>query len=58
MAKGLPVVMLTTGVTATTGMFAVFADTSVTMAHVSAQLSGLLRLFFRHFEFNKKSNPR
>ena len=41
--------MLTTGVTATTGMLSVFADASVAMTDVTAQLSGLLRLFFRHF---------
>ena len=46
----LPVVMLSTGVTATTGMLAVFADTTMAVAHVSAQLSGLLGLLLGHFE--------
>merc|ERR1712243_431410 len=45
-----PVVMLSTGVTATTGMLAVFADTTMAVAHVSAQLSGLLGLLLGHFE--------
>merc|ERR1711915_676070 len=45
------VVMLTTGVTATTGMLAMFPDASMTVTHVSAQLSGLLGLLLRHFEF-------
>ena len=44
------VVVLTTGVTATTGMLAVFADTTMAVAHVSAQLSGLLGLLLGHFE--------
>ncbi len=34
-------VVLTTGVTATTGVLSVFADTSVAVRHVSAQLSSL-----------------
>ena len=41
--------MLSTGVTATTWMLAVFADATVAVAHVTAQLSGLLRLLLRHF---------
>ena len=42
--------MLSTGVTATTGMLAVFANATMTVTHVSTQLSCLLGLFFRHFE--------
>merc|ERR1712121_584737 len=42
------VVMLTTGITATTGMLAVFADATMAVAHVTSQLSRLLRLLFRH----------
>ena len=41
--------MLTTGVTATTGMLAVLADAAMAMADVTAQLSRLLGLLFRHF---------
>jgi len=43
------VVMLTTGVTATTGVLAVFSDATMTVAHVTSQLSRLLGLLFRHF---------
>merc|ERR1712087_1028564 len=43
------VVMLSSGVTATTGMLAVFADASVAVAHVTSQLPRLLGLLFRHF---------
>ena len=46
---GIPMVMLSSGVTATTGMLAVFSDASVAVAHVTSQLSRLLGLFFRHF---------
>jgi len=42
------VVMLTTGVTATTRMLAVLADATMAVAHVTSQLSRLLRLLFRH----------
>jgi hypothetical protein len=44
----LPVMVLTTGVTATAGMLPVLPDTTVTMGNVTAQLSGLL-LARRHF---------
>jgi len=50
------VVMLPTGVTASTGMLAVLADTSVAVAHVTSQLSRLLGLFFRHI-FSKFCKP-
>merc|ERR1712168_1602621 len=45
------VMMLTTSIAATSGMLAVFSDSSMAVAHMSTQLSCLLRLFFRHFEF-------
>merc|ERR1719383_692025 len=48
------VMMLTTGVTATTGMLAVLADAAMAMADVTAQLSRLLGLLFRHFFLNEK----
>merc|ERR1719186_2404384 len=50
------VMMLSTGVTASTGMLAVLADTSVAVAHVTSQLSRLLGLFFRHI-FSKFCKP-
>jgi hypothetical protein len=34
--------VLSTGVTATTGVFPVLADTAMTVGHVTAQLPGLL----------------
>ena len=37
-----PVVVLTTGVSATSGMLPVLADPSVTVGHVASQLPGLL----------------
>merc|ERR1712126_477592 len=43
------VVMLATGVTATTGVFAVFSDATMTVTDVTSQLSRLLGLLFRHF---------
>lgn len=43
------VVMLTTGVTATSRMLAVLSDATMTVAHVTSQLSRLLGLLFRHF---------
>ena len=37
-----PVVMLTTGLTTTTGMLSVLANTTVTVGNVTSSLSGLL----------------
>jgi hypothetical protein len=45
---GIPVVVLTTGVTATAGMLPVLPNTTMTVGNVTAQLSGLL-LARRHF---------
>uniref|UniRef100_A0A1L8E6G3 Uncharacterized protein n=3 Tax=Haematobia irritans TaxID=7368 RepID=A0A1L8E6G3_HAEIR len=42
------VVMHATSVTATSRVLTVFADTTVTMAHMTTQLSGLLPLDIRH----------
>jgi len=43
------VVMLATSVSPTTGMFSVFSDSTVTVAHVTPKFSRLLWLFLRHF---------
>ena len=42
------VMVLTSGVTATSGMLSVFADSAVTVGHVTAKLPGLL-LVGTHF---------
>jgi hypothetical protein len=45
-----PVMVLSTGITATSWMLPVFANSSMTMGNMSAQLSGLL-LCSRHLFF-------
>ena len=51
------VMVLTTGVTATSGMLSVFADAAVTVRHVAAKLSGLL-FVGTHFCKNDKKKIR
>ena len=46
-------VMLTTGVSATSGMLPVFSNTSMTMGNVASKLSGLL-FVLTHLEIMKK----
>ncbi len=50
------VMVLTTGVTATSGMLSVFADAAVTVRHVAAKLSGLLLVGTHFCKKDKKPN--
>ena len=51
MKVSLPVVVLSTSVSATSGMLSVLADAAVTVGHVAAKLPGLL-LVGRHLKKN------
>ena len=47
-----PVMMLTTSITATTGVLPVLSDTTMTMADMATQLSGFPLVMARHFSCN------